>query len=150
MLAEHHNEIGVAASDHLTAGYCVVILFASQIVAKNSEELKEYQSVEKQPIKKNWEKFNQDIFELQNKIRKDPRCFITHLEKVSRRFTGLKLYNENNTDYLMTKEGVKAYQDGIKFLKNQRAMKPLEWSDDLQQAAKDHVEDAGKNGLLSG
>lgn len=44
---------------------------------------------------KNWEKFEQDIFDYQNRIRKDSKIFIPHLEKVMKRFKGLKLYSED-------------------------------------------------------
>jgi hypothetical protein len=53
-------------------------------------------------------------------LRKDPRIIIPQFEKVIKRFKGMKLYNEEETSFVVTKEGAKAYQDAITFLKKQK------------------------------
>ena len=45
-----------------------------------------------------WKWFAKGIFDLQNKVRKDPRFFITHLKKQVRRFQGLKLYSHTKEE----------------------------------------------------
>lgn len=77
-----------------------------------------------------WKKFSKGIFDLQNKVRKDPRWFITHLKKQVRRFQGLKLYSHTKEEveklqkenkpitlsFVHTHEGPKAYQHALSFL----------------------------------
>ena len=44
---------------------------------------------------KDWKKFSLEIFELQNKIRQNPKFMITHLEKALARFSGKVLLYED-------------------------------------------------------
>ena len=74
-----------------------------------------------------WGSFERDIFDLQNKVRKDPRWFIIHLKKQLARFQGLKLYSHTKAEveqlqskkkpitlsFVSTHEGPKAYQHAI-------------------------------------
>jgi hypothetical protein len=43
----------------------------------------------------NWIKLSQEIFKLQNKIRTDPKSFVTHLEKSLKRFKGKVITTED-------------------------------------------------------
>ena len=73
-----------------------------------------------------------------------------YLEKHYKRFKGLKLFNEDESDFLLTKEGPKCYIEAIAYLKCQKPLKSLIWSEELGNAARDHVEDIGPKGMISG
>jgi len=86
-MAEHHREIGLALGPHSTAGNSLVVLFAAQIVPKDSKDAGEYTEVTESRTpeagqtanpytSKNWAKFAKDIFDFQNKVRKDPKIMI--------------------------------------------------------------------------
>lgn len=78
--------------------------------------------------KKDWRQFDQEIFEIQNKIRGNPRTFISYLEKCLTRFEGKILYSEDKSGGIETHEGPAAYKDAIEFLKAQPPVPFLKWS----------------------
>ena len=100
-MAPHHTQIGVAFGPHSEGMFCYVLVFAAEIVSKKSKDIGDYLVATKEDTSmftdKNWDKFQKDIFDFQNKIRKEPKSFIPHLQKVSKRFQGLKMYNEQGT-----------------------------------------------------
>jgi len=67
---------------------------------------------------KDWREFDKEIFEIQNKIRGNPRAFINYLEKCLERFDDKVLYCEDRSSGVMTHEGPAAYKDAIEFLKS--------------------------------
>lgn len=83
-----HKLVGIAYGPHSEMGFSVVIVYGDQIIDKESKEIEEYMPKEKsnEAFTKNWEKFTQDIFTYQNKIRENPKSFIPHLDKCIRRF----------------------------------------------------------------
>lgn len=81
-------------------------------------------------------------------MRKDPKSFIPHLEKRSKKFDGMKLYREEGKEYTITKEGAKAYTDAVNFLRKQRPRPPFKWSEELHLACKDHVDDIAPKGMV--
>ena len=66
---------------------------------------------------KNWSKFANEVFVLQNKVRKDPQSFVTYLENRLRFFKGNRLYANDKKSFVETKEGKDAYVEAIEFLK---------------------------------
>lgn len=110
-----------------------------------------------------WEQFSRSIFELQNKVRKDPKWFSIHLKKQLERFQGLKLYSHSAQEvermhkkgqpiqlsFVSTHEGPKAYHDALSFLEKQRPLKPIKWSEELYKACRDHAHDIGPKGMTS-
>ena len=48
----------------------------------------------------------------------------------------------------MTKEGPKAVQEAINFLKKQSPVGRLAWDANLAKAAKDHADDSNKRGIV--
>jgi hypothetical protein len=46
-------------------------------------------------VNSDWLKFSKEVFELQNKIRKEPKSFVKHLQTVMKRFIGNKLYSKD-------------------------------------------------------
>lgn len=92
----NHREVSIIAGEHSTAEFCVVAIFASQVVSKTkgaeiemkNQELraKEYRKEIMQG--KNWTEFAQEVFHMQNKARVNPKFFIGHLERCLGRFRG--------------------------------------------------------------
>lgn len=50
---------------------------------------------------------------------------------------------------MLTKEGQLAYIEAIEFLREQKPLRPLKWSEHLKAAAQDHVDDVGPKGAVS-
>ena len=48
-----------------------------------------------------WENFSQELFNLINRVRKEPRWVVLHLKKVGQRFKGLKLYSHTEQQKAM-------------------------------------------------
>lgn len=99
------------------------------------------------------------MFDLINRVRKEPRWFALHLKKVSKRFKGLKLFSHSDNEraalerkkagekvpvtFTLTSEGAPAYEEAISYLDRSRPTKPLNWSAQLQVACLDHVQELG-------
>lgn len=62
----------------------------------------------------------------------------------------MKLYSEDMISFINTKEGPKAYQDAISFLRREKPRAPLTWSPLLLAAACDHILDIAPQGIVSG
>ena len=60
-------------------------------------------------------KINQEILDLLNQVRKNPRILVPMLEEMKTKFEGMLLKQPGKTS-LRTKEGVAAVEDAIKFL----------------------------------
>ena len=101
------------------------------------------------PNKKiDFESLSKKLFIEQNKIRTDPKSYIPKLKSWLTKFRQNTLYllNENP---LRTFEGPAAVNEAITFLSNQRSLPAYEYSKELSEAAEDHVNDIGKNGLTT-
>ena len=96
-----------------------------------------------------WKSFAQRIFDLQNKIRQNPKSFIPYLERSLKRFHGYIYTTEEGCSALRTEEGPDAFHEAIEFLRTQKGVPPLKWSDELARAAKDHCNDLGATGQMS-
>ena len=149
-MSEAHREISVVCGPHSKPGtsFCVILLLAAQAESKDAAALANDNPTAAAYINKNWEKFAKDILEFQNKVRKDPKSFIPHLEKQSKKFEGNKLYKEDGKQFTETREGAKAYTDAVTFLRKQRPRPPFKWSEELHLACKDHVDDIAPKGLV--
>ena len=66
----------------------------------------------------NWQTFAQKIFELQNKIRRNPKSFIPYLEKSLTRFHGMIYTTEDGCNAIRTEEGQVAFVEAIEFLRS--------------------------------
>ena len=89
-----------------------------------------------------------ELFELINKVRENPSCFIPSLQKMVTNFDGELYKRGGDRPNLRTKEGAKAVEDAINALGKIEGAPPFKWSQDLADAAKDHVMDTGSKGLL--
>lgn len=97
----------------------------------------------------NWKSFAKRIFDLQNKIRQNPKSFIPYLERSLKRFNGNIYTTEDGCSAIRTEEGQVAFIEAIEFLRVQKPVLPLKWNDDLERAAKDHCNDLGATGQMS-
>lgn len=92
------------------------------------------------------EKLAKEIFTEHNYLRKNPQSYIEKLERVSRNYKGKYLRHPMEIP-IETYEGIQGIKDTIEFLKNQKPVKELIYSEELSLAARDHVIDIGDKGI---
>jgi len=101
-----HKQFAIACGPHSSTDFCVIALFGAQILPLDLEQVdpeKEAQEFKKSFLQeKDWTKFSRDVFDLQNKIRSNPKAFIPYLEKCLGRFKGKTLYSEDSKSYILT------------------------------------------------
>ena len=90
---------------------------------------------------------DKQIFELQNKLRADPRSFVPYLQEWLGRFEGDLLKRPGKTT-LRTKEGPAAVQEAIEYLNRIEPVRTLRFNEELGKAARDHTTDIGPKGLV--
>ncbi|CDW71758.1 UNKNOWN [Stylonychia lemnae] len=150
------HEVGIASGDHKQAENCNVAVFACQAISLD-EYNKNYtdqtalvdQQRKDSMQKKDWVKFAKEVFDLQNKVRQNPKSFIPILDKALFRFNGKVLMSEDGKSGVETQEGNIAYVEAIEFLQIMRPVAPLQWSNQLARAAQDHINDIGPKGIVS-
>ena len=96
----------------------------------------------------NYQKIEQEIFKLQNEIRKDPQSYMEKLEN-SLKFYRNNILSRENEIPIPTYEGVEAVKDAITFLKNQQPVPELAYSKEISLSCKDLINDIGPKGLVS-
>jgi hypothetical protein len=96
----------------------------------------------------NYQKIEQEIFKLQNEIRKDPQSYVEKLEN-SFKFYQNNILSRENEIPIPTYEGVEAVKDAITFLKNQQPVPELAYSKEMSLSCKDLINDIGPKGLVS-
>lgn len=94
----------------------------------------------------NFDKLARQVFEIQNRVRKDPRSLISGMLKRMKHFDGLKLRIPDEVA-VITAEGISAWEEAIAFLRSQPPAPELKWNDNIVKAARDHAEDIGPKGL---
>lgn len=92
------------------------------------------------------EQLAKDIFTEHNYLRKNPQSYIEKLERVSSFYRG-KYFRHPMEIPIETYEGIQGIKDTIEFLKNQKPVKELKYSEELSLAARDHVLDIGEKSL---
>jgi len=88
------------------------------------------------------------VFNLQNKIRTNPKFFIPYLESQLNKYSGLKyLCNDslNGEILLETKEGASAIIEAIDFLNKAEAIPPLIFNQNTSLVAQIYLSDRAKN-----
>ncbi len=96
----------------------------------------------------NYKEIEEEIFKLQNEIRKDPENYIEKLEN-SLKFYQNNILSRENEIPIPTYEGVEAVKDAISFLNNQEPVQELIYSKEMSLACKDLINDIGPKGLVS-
>ena len=97
-------------------------------------------------IEMDLEQLAKDIFTEHNYLRKNPQSYIEKLERVSSFYRG-KYFRHPMEIPIETYEGIQGIKDTIEFLKNQKPVNELKYSEELSMAARDHVLDIGENNL---
>jgi uncharacterized protein YkwD len=95
-----------------------------------------------------YQKIEQEIFKLQNEIRKDSQSYVEKLEN-SLKFYQNNILSRENEIPIPTYEGVEAVKDAITFLKNQQPVPELAYSKEMSLSCKDLINDIGPKGLVS-
>ena len=91
----------------------------------------------------------QNIFNLINKYRANPRELARHLERLKKYLdTTTNILSEPDKIQIQMVEGEEVFNEAIQFLKNLRPLEPLQWEDALAASAQEHVDDIGPKGLL--
>ena len=91
-----------------------------------------------------------NIFNLLNQFRSNPRQLAHHLEKLKKYLDKkTNVLNEPDKVPIQMIEGEKVFNDAIKFLRKIQPLPPLEWDDTLCKSAQEHVNDIGPKGLLT-
>ncbi|NUM41450.1 MAG: CAP domain-containing protein [Leptospiraceae bacterium] len=88
------------------------------------------------------------IVEQINLARMNPNAFISVLEEMRPHFKGKMLELPGEYKYL-TREGVSALDDAIRYLKSSRPTIAMTVAKGLSKGAKEHVEDQGSNPAIS-
>ena len=92
---------------------------------------------------------SQNIFNLLNQFRANPRKLAHHLEKLKKYLDkSTNVLSEPNKVQIQMIEGEKIFDETIKYLKSLSPLRPLDWDDSLALSAQEHVDDIGPKGLL--
>ena len=96
-----------------------------------------------------YEQKSQNIFNLINKYRANPRELANHLDKLKRYLDpSTNILSEPDKIQIQMVEGKTVFDEAIRFLRGLRSLPPLQWDDCLAQSAQEHVDDIGPKGLL--
>ena len=93
-------------------------------------------------------KIEEEIFNEQNKLRKNPKSYIQKLEKSLNYYQNNILSKENEIP-IPTYEGINAVKNAINFLKSQEPVQELIYSKEMSLSCKDLVNDIGPKGLIT-
>ena len=163
LLSVNQRHFAASFGAHPEAENCCVGVFAAQVVPLAVDEGEELgmrgtsnlpdgssaapDNPRSQKLRNmDWQSFARKIFDLQNKIRTNPKSFVAYLERSLKRFHGDIYTTEDGHSAIRTEEGQVAFVEAIEFLRSQRPLPALKWSDELARAAKDHCNDLGATG----
>ena len=91
----------------------------------------------------------QNIFNLINKFRANPRELARHLQQLTKYLdTNSNILSEPDKIQIQMVEGEEVFNEAINYLNNLRPMQPFQWEEALAQSAQEHVDDIGPKGLL--
>ena len=89
---------------------------------------------------------SEELFKEHNNLRKNPQSYIEKLTKIENYYKD-KIFRHPNEIPIETYEGPEGVKNAIEFLKNQKPVKELIYSESLSKSALDHANDIGKQGL---
>jgi uncharacterized protein YkwD len=91
---------------------------------------------------------SKQVLDVTNKVRTDPKSYVNILSENLKYFRG-NIFAKPGQDAIQTNEGRSAYEEAIDFLKVQPVVGPLNHSEHLYNACRDHIKDIGPKGLAS-
>ena len=97
----------------------------------------------------NFEEIAKEIFQQHNLIRSSPQTYIPKLENSLKYYKDNKIYSPPDEDPIKTTEGKDSVEDAINFLKNQKPLKKLIFSEEISKACLDHIKDIGPKGMTA-
>lgn len=83
-----------------------------------------------------------------NLARRDPHGYADFLGKFRRQFRGGSYILPGTQIMVATREGLKAVDEAIRFLRRQKPLPPLAWAEGLAAAAADLAEEEGESGAV--
>ena len=86
---------------------------------------------------------SEELFKEHNNLRKNPQSYIERLTKIENYYKD-KIFRHPNEIPIETYEGPEGVKNAIEFLKNQKPVKELIYSESLSKSALDHANDIGK------
>ena len=89
---------------------------------------------------------SEELFKEHNNLRKNPQSYIERLTKIENYYKD-KIFRHPNEIPIETYEGPEGVKNAIEFLKNQKPVKELIYSESLSKSALDHANDIGKQVL---
>jgi uncharacterized protein YkwD len=92
--------------------------------------------------KSNFDTDVKKFFDEMNKVRTDPKSMIPELQATVKKFRG------NMLGRMQTNEGAGAYLELIKFLKKQKPLSPMTWSNGMAKACQKFIDKAGPSGAV--
>ena len=95
-----------------------------------------------------FKELEKEIFRQHNLLRSDPQSFIKKVKNCMKYYS-LKIYHPPGEDPVQTYEGKEIISEVIQFLKAQKPVELLEYSESIALACRDHVKDIGPKGLTS-
>ena len=102
-----------------------------------------------QDEEEDYEQKAQEIFNLINTYRKNPRELAKKLELVRTYLDpDTNILSEPNKIQIQMVEGDNVFKEAIQFLKSLPSLKPLQWDQNLARSAQEHVDDIGPKGVL--
>ena len=126
----------------IVVGILLGLLILALLYRTNNSPAKSSRNIDSSfpPQNQNWSEVEKEVISEHNQVRQEPKSYIplmeNWLEQMDKK--GRVLIHSNT--YLRTAEGKKAVKEAIAFLNKQPALPPLEWSNGLAKAAKDHAE----------
>ena len=93
-----------------------------------------------------FKQLSEELFKEHNNLRKNPQSYIEKLTKIENYYKD-KIFRHPNEIPIETYEGPEGIKNAIEFLKNQKPVKELIYSESLSKSALDHANDIGKQGL---
>ena len=97
----------------------------------------------------NYEEISKEIYLQHNILRTNPLSYIPKLENSLKYYKDTKIYSPPDEDPIKTSEGKDSVEDAITFLKSQKPLKKLIYSEEISKACLDHIKDIGPKGMTA-
>jgi hypothetical protein len=112
---------------------------AACTAASADSRIADYENLATEPAPAGVSDLDWDIFSVTNKMRTDPRYFISYLQERLSYFDGNILRLPGKIP-ILTREGARAVEEGIEVLSRLQPLPEFEWRSGMAHACQDHVE----------